>query len=75
METASSRGVKDPVEAGCEDEEGEEMENFVIYYSVDLEGTKSGVCCRGYEEEEGSCIMSVRAAEGAKLMEFQTCER
>jgi hypothetical protein len=50
------------------------MEHFVVHY-VDLEGAKSGVCGSGYEEEEGSCIMSVPAAEGARLLEFRTCER
>jgi len=64
VETPSPRGVEDPVEAGCEDEEGKEMEEFVVYYGVDLQRSESGIprCCD--EEEECSCVMSVGAAKG-----------
>ena len=63
VETSSPRRVKDPVEAGGEDEEGEEMEEFVVHYAVDLQRSESSIprCCD--EEEESSCVMSVGAAK------------
>ena len=64
VETPSPRGVEDPVEASCEDEEGQEMENFVVDPSIDLERGKSGIGCGCDEEEEGAYMMSVRASEG-----------
>ena len=62
VETPSPRGVEDPVEAGCEDEEGQEMEQFVVYDSVYLQRRESGIprCCD--EEEESSCVKSVGAS-------------
>lgn len=50
------------------------MEDLVIYYGIDLEGGEPSVCCCGYKEEEGSCMISVPATEGTRLQEFRTCE-
>lgn len=48
MEGAAPRGVEDPVEAGGEDEEGEEVEDLVVYEGVDLEGGEASIrCCGG----------------------------
>jgi hypothetical protein len=68
VETPSPRGVEDPVEASCEDEEGEEVKNFVVYYGVDLQRGEPGIprCCD--EEEECSCVMSVGAAENEAVV-------
>lgn len=51
------------------------MEEFVVYSSIDLEGTESRITRSCYEEEEGSCVMSVGAAEeGTGLRVVRTCE-
>jgi hypothetical protein len=39
------------------------MEELVVYSGIDLEGTESRITGRCYEEEKGSCVMSVGAME------------
>lgn len=36
------------------------MEDLVVHGGVDLKRAEAGICCGSYEEEEGSCGMSVR---------------
>lgn len=50
VEGSSAGGVKDPVEAGREDEEGYAVQDFVVYYWVYLEAAEASVA--RYEEDK-----------------------
>jgi hypothetical protein len=54
VQGTSARSVEDPVEAGCKDEEGEAVKDFVVDVYIQLEGGKTGVTCCCEEEEESS---------------------
>lgn len=56
MDGAAPGGIEDPVETRCEDEEGEEVQGFVVDVIVfELEGGETGVGCCCDAEEESSC--------------------
>lgn len=52
FQVAVPRGVEHPVEADCEEEEGEEVKSFIVYDTVELKGGKAGVASEDEEADE-----------------------
>ncbi len=55
MQCAPPVGVKDPVEGEREDEEGDEVKNFVVDIGLKLERAEARVAGGEEEQEEDSC--------------------
>lgn len=55
VQGAPAVGIGDPVEDDGQDEEGKEVEDFVVDQDVDLEACEAGVACEKEEQEEDSC--------------------
>jgi hypothetical protein len=54
VQCASAVGVEDPVEDDCEEEEGEQMEDFVVYVGVELKGGEARITGEEAEQEENA---------------------
>lgn len=69
VEGAAARGVEDPVEAEGQEEEGQEVEGFVVDVQRDLEGGEAEVGGCEEEEEEGSLgvASALSGADGGDL--------
>lgn len=61
VEGAPTVGVDYPVEDEGQEEEGEEVQEFVVYEGVELDGGQAGVTC--YEEEQGEEACFLRGEE------------
>lgn len=55
MESAAAVGVGDPVKDDGQDEEGEQVEDFVVDQDVDLEACQASIACEEQKQEEYSC--------------------